>query len=85
MKFDDIVKQILEDYNYSYNSGNYQTGTVQASSKEGILNTLRPFDGSMGGANQPIGRGMFPQKKDYTTKNKNKLKKLERKLKNKNK
>ncbi len=22
MKFDDIVKQILEDYNYSYNSGN---------------------------------------------------------------
>jgi hypothetical protein len=75
MKFDELIKRLLEDYNYSYNSGNYQTGTVQASSKEGILNTLKPFDGGMGGANQPIGRGMFPQKKDYVVRKKKKNKK----------
>lgn len=73
MKFDELIKRLLEDYNYDFtSSGRYQTGTVQASSKDGIL---RPLDGGLGGANQPIGRGLFPQKKDYIVRNKTKKKK----------
>lgn len=70
MKFDDIVKALLEDFNYDYTSGKYATGTAYAS--QGTLqNITLPFPG-MGGANEPLGRGMFPQKKDYVSKKKTK-------------
>jgi hypothetical protein len=72
MKFDEIVKALLEDYNYDFTSGKYPTGTAYAS--QGTLqNIAQPFPG-MGGANEPLGRGMFPQKKDYIIKNKKKKK-----------
>lgn len=72
MKFDEIVKALLEDYNYDFTSGKYPTGTAYAS--QGTLqNIAMPFPG-MGGANEPLGRGMFPQKKDYIIKNKKKKK-----------
>jgi hypothetical protein len=72
MKFDEIVKALLEDYNYDFTSGKYPTGTAYAS--QGTLqNITQPFPG-MGGANEPLGRGMFPQKKDYIIKNKKKKK-----------
>jgi hypothetical protein len=75
MKFDDIIKRLLEDYNYDFTSGKYQTGTAYAGGPNTPLNVAMPFQG-MGGANQPLGRGLFPQKKDYITKkNKKKLKK----------
>lgn len=73
MKFDEIVKALLEDYNYDFTSGKYPTGTAYAS--QGTLqNIAQPFPG-MGGANEPLGRGMFPQKKDYIIKKKKKNKK----------
>ena len=72
MKFDEIVKALLEDYNYDFTSGKYPTGTAYAS--QGTLqNITQPFPG-MGGANEPLGRGMFPQKKDYIIKNRKKKK-----------
>lgn len=73
MKFDEIVKALLEDYNYDFTSGKYPTGTAYAS--QGTLqNIAQPFPG-IGGANEPLGRGMFPQKKDYIIKKKKKNKK----------
>ena len=73
MKFNEIVKALLEDYNYDFTSGKYPTGTAYAS--QGTLqNIAQPFPG-MGGANEPLGRGMFPQKKDYIIKKKKKNKK----------
>lgn len=75
MKFDDLIKRLLEDYNYDFTSGKYATGTAYAGGANTPLNVTMPFQG-MGGANQPLGRGLFPQKKDYITKkNKKKLKK----------
>jgi hypothetical protein len=73
MKFDELVKQILEDYNYDFTSGKYSTGTAYAGGENTPLNVVKPFPG-IGGANQPIGRGLFPQKKDYKIKNRKKLK-----------
>jgi len=82
MKFDEIVKAILEDYNYDFTSGKYPTGTAYAS--QGTLqNITQPFPG-MGGANEPLGRGLFPQKKDYKTQeDEEKQKKNRKKKKNK--
>lgn len=71
MKFDELVKSLLEDYNYDFTSGKYQTGTAYAGGPNTPLNVAMPFQG-MGGANQTIGRGLFPQKKDYKFKNKKK-------------
>jgi len=73
MKFDELVKQILEDYNYDFTSGKYSTGTAYTGGENTPLNVVKPFPG-IGGANQPIGRGLFPQKKDYKIKNRKKLK-----------
>jgi len=68
MKFDDLIKQLLEDYNYDFTSGKYSTGTAYAS--QGTLqNIAMPFPG-MGGANEVIGGNMFPQKKNYIRKKK---------------
>lgn len=69
MKFDDLIKRLLEDYNYDFTSGKYATGTAYAGGPNTPLNVVMPFQG-MGGANQTIGRGLFPQKKDYITKKK---------------
>ena len=75
MKFDELINRLTEDYNYDFTSGKYPTGTAYAS--QGTLqNIAQPFPG-MGGANEPLGRGLFPQKKDYITKKKKK--KLRRK------
>ena len=71
MKFDELINRLTEDYNYDFTSGKYPTGTAYAS--QGTLqNIAQPFPG-MGGANEPLGRGLFPQKKDYITKKKKKL------------
>ena len=74
MKFDELIKRLVEDYNYDFTSGKYATGTAYAGGPNTPLNVTMPFQG-MGGANQPIGSGMFPQKKDYIVKNKKKNKK----------
>lgn len=71
MKFDDLIKRLLEDYNYDFTSGKYGTGTAYAGGPNTPLNVAMPFQG-MGGANQPLGRGLFPQKKDYIKKKKTK-------------
>jgi hypothetical protein len=74
MKFDELIKRLLEDYNYDFTSGKYATGTAYAGGPNTPLNVTMPFQG-MGGANQPIGRGLFPQKGiDYKTKKKKKTK-----------
>jgi hypothetical protein len=71
MKFDELIKRLLEDYNYDFTSGNYSTGTAYAGGPNTPLNVTMPFQG-MGGANQPIGRGMFPQKQNHIIKKKKK-------------
>jgi hypothetical protein len=71
MKFDDLIKRLLEDYNYDFTSGKYATGTAYAGGPNTPLNVTMPFQG-MGGANQTIGRGLFPQKKDSNKKKINK-------------
>jgi hypothetical protein len=83
MKFDEIVKAILEDYNYDFTSGKYKTGTAYAGGPNTPLNVAMPFPG-IGGANEPLGRGLFPQKKDYKTQeDEEKQKKNRKKKKNK--
>lgn len=60
MKFDELIKRLLEDYNYDFTSGKYATGTAYAGGPNTPLNVAMPFQG-MGGANELIGRGLFPQ------------------------
>lgn len=71
MKFDELIKRLLEDYNYDFTSGKYATGTAYAGGPNTPLNVTMPFQG-MGGANQPISGELFPQGR---RKKKNKKKK----------
>lgn len=73
MKFDELIKRLLEDYNYDFTSGKYATGTAYAGGPNTPLNVTMPFQG-MGGANQPISGKLFPQGKSKKIKNKKKKK-----------
>ena len=78
MKFNDLVKSLLEDYNYDYVSGKYGTGTAYAS--QGTLqNIAMPLPSNLGG-NQVIGKNMFPQKQEQMNKKK-KIKRVNKKIK----